>query len=244
MHQICYLFLIWNITNTVVCEGIKICLTPSKWMTVKPWSRKTRSFDVSFGSLHRILLFYTMSDAFDIKKLVPCSELGPQRRFHMIQHKCLPLHFTFRSFKRVIRLLMDYCNTLLTFVFFFLISVGLEARKVYDVIIHHVENAQQRMAWVAAMGYTEWLGMRTWPMRGFTMILNWIIEEMKCGLNLTSLWLDPVSYCCENRIPILKLCVPFNKYCGSRKTVPPQMGSCQFRKQFKPGRLYVHHPST
>ena len=119
MHQICYLFLIWNITNTVVCEGIKICLTPSKWMTVKPWSRKTRSFDVSFGSLHRILLFYTMSDAFDIKKLVPCSELGPQRRFHMIQHKCLPLHFTFRSFKRVIRLLMDYCNTLLTFVFFF-----------------------------------------------------------------------------------------------------------------------------
>jgi len=60
-----------------------------------------------------------MLNAFDIKILVPYSELGPQRRFHTIRHKCLPLHFTFRSFKRVIRLLMDYCNTLLTFVFFF-----------------------------------------------------------------------------------------------------------------------------
>jgi len=54
------------------------------------------------------------------------------------------LHFTFRSFKRVIRLLMDSCNTHLTFVF--KIAVGLKARKFDDVIIHHIENAQQRMA--------------------------------------------------------------------------------------------------
>jgi len=52
----------------------------------------------------------------------------------------------------------------------------LEARKVYDVIIDHIENAQQRMSWVAAVGHTECLGMRTWPVRGFTMILNWIIK--------------------------------------------------------------------
>jgi hypothetical protein len=85
-------------------------LPPSEWQ----WNLevgKTRSFHVSFDSLHRILSIYTMPNAFDIKILVPYAELGPQMRFHTIQHKCLPLHFTFRSFKRVIMLLMDYCNT-------------------------------------------------------------------------------------------------------------------------------------
>jgi hypothetical protein len=173
MHQICYLFIIWNFTNIIVRVSRFALLPPSEWQ----WNLevvKTRSFHVNFDSVHRILSFYTVPNVFDIKILVPYAELGPQMRFHTIQRKYLPLHFTFRSFKRVCKAWWTTANTL--DLCFFKIVMGLEARKVYDVIINHIENAQQRMSWVAAVGHTVWLGMRTRPMRGFTMILNWIIK--------------------------------------------------------------------